>query len=200
MGTRKKRAAASTTAVSKASPARETQQARQKYALAGENRVIRIDRSAAHESAAHESIGARIDQELVMRAEGKRWDDRVMGIDVHKEPLAHAIVDPDGLVEEHVTENTIAGIQTIITTCKIHGVKMVAMESTAEYWLLVYWMLMEAGIPVMVVNSKQTKAVMGVKTDKLDARRIAFALRDGRLRPSVACDREQSTIQTGFPV
>jgi transposase len=137
----------------------------------------------------------RVDQATIMRAEGKRWDDPVMAIDIHKEPLAWAVVDPDGLIDEQVTENTVSGIQPIITACRVHGVKMVAMESTAEYWLLPYWMLLEAGIPVMVVNSKQTKAIMGVKTDKLDARRIAFALRDGRLKPSIACNREQYALR-----
>lgn len=130
-----------------------------------------------------------------LRVEGKRWDEPVLGIDVHAKPLAWAVVGPSGLVDEHVTENSILGINSIIAACKKHGVKMVAMESTAEYWLLPYWQLMDAGIPVIVVNPLQVKAVMGPKTDKLDARRIAFALRDGRLRPSVACNREQYALR-----
>ena len=137
----------------------------------------------------------QIENDQVSRVEGKRWDDPVMAIDIHKVPLAWAIVNPEGLIQEGVTENTNDGIQPIITACHVHGVKMVAMESTAEYWLLPYWLLTEAGIPVMVVNALQIKAIMGVKTDKLDARRIAFALRDGRLRPSVACSREQYALR-----
>lgn len=138
---------------------------------------------------------SHVEDDPVLHAEGKRWDDPVMAIDVHKVPLAWAIVNPEGLVQEKVTENTINGILPIITACHVYGVKMVAMESTAEYWLLPYWLLTEAGIPVMVVNAMQVRAVMGVKTDKLDARRIAFALRDGRLRPSVVCNREQYALR-----
>ncbi|MEX2682380.1 MAG: IS110 family transposase [Candidatus Sigynarchaeota archaeon] len=130
-----------------------------------------------------------------MRAEGRRWNEPVMGIDVHEEPLAWCIVTPDGILRENVTENTIDGVRTVIAACRIASVKMIAMESTAEYWLLPCWSLTEAGIPVLVANSLQVKAVMGVKTDKLDARRVAFALRDGRLRPSVACTREEYALR-----
>jgi transposase len=231
MGTKRKRATASTAAVLKASPAGQTQQASQ---LLGRLTTVTLRRLLVQKKVLLRSkyktkagmIGALasivdpdeieklvenmpspvktaspapcvpwIDQEHILRIEGKRWDDPVMAIDVHKEPLAWAVVDPEGLVDEQVTENTVAGIQPIIAACHVHGVKMVVMESTAEYWLLPYWTLMEAGIPVMVVNSKQTKAIMGVKTDKLDARRIAFALRDGRLKPSIACNREQYALR-----
>jgi len=133
--------------------------------------------------------------DLVLRAEGKRWDDPIMAIDVHKEPLAWAVATPEGIEDEAMTENNTGGIGTVIAACRNHGVKMVAMESTSEYWLLPYWLLTEAGIPVLVANPLQVKAVMGVKTDKLDARRIAFALRDGRLRPSVACTREEYALR-----
>lgn len=87
--------------------------------------------------------------------EGKRWEEPVMGIDIHKKPLAWAVVDPSGIVDERETENTLDGIHTIITACKARGIKTVAMESTGEYWLLAYWTLMEAGIPVIVLNPLQ---------------------------------------------
>src|SRR5208337_1518172 len=105
--------------------------------------------------------------DTVMRVEGKRWDDPVMALDIHKVPLAWAIVTPDGIEDEAMTENNTGGIGTVIAACHNHGVKMVAMESTSEYWLLPYWLLTEAGIPVLVANPLQVKAVMGVKTDKL---------------------------------
>jgi len=49
---------------------------------------------------------------------------------------------------------------------------------------------LEAGIPVLVANPQQTKITQGKKTDKLDARRIAIAHRDGRLKPSVISSQE----------
>src|SRR5271157_188639 len=231
MGTRKKRAPASTAAVQDASPADRTRQARQ---LLGRLSVVRLRRLLVEKKVLYRSkcktksamihalqgvmdiseIESIVEQlpaplatpvreaspvqsyiDLVLRAEGRRWNDPVMGIDVHKEPLAWAVVTPEGILGEAMTENNTGGIGTVIAACRNYGVKMVAMESTSEYWLLSYWLLTEAGIPVMVVNPLQVKAVMGVKTDKLDARRIAFALRDGRLRPSVACTREEYALR-----
>nr|MDO8116174.1 IS110 family transposase [Candidatus Sigynarchaeota archaeon] len=233
MGTRKKRAKASTAAIAEVSPTEQMQhQARE---LLGRLPTVKLRRLLADKKVLHRSrcrskvsminalqrvmdvkeIEAIVEglplpaatiapapcstgndgDNAISCVEGKRWNDPVMAIDIHKVPLAWAIVNPEGLVQEAVTENTIDGVQTIITACHVHGVKMVAMESTAEYWLLPYWLLTEAGIPVMVVNALQVKAIMGVKTDKLDARRIAFALRDGRLRPSIACNREQYALR-----
>ncbi len=132
---------------------------------------------------------------VMWRKEGKRWNEPVMGTDIHKDVIAWAVVSPEGLVKEGMLENTIDGLQVLIQLCNAECIAMVAMESTAEYWLLPYWELTEKSIPVLVANPVQVKAVMGVKTDKLDARRIAFGLRDGRLRPSVACTREQFALR-----
>ncbi|MHA1251153.1 MAG: IS110 family transposase, partial [Candidatus Helarchaeota archaeon] len=60
-----------------------------------------------------------------------------------------------------------------------------AIETTAQYHLKIVYELIREGIPVLVANPQQTKNTQGKKTDKLDARRIAIAHRDGRLKPSV---------------
>lgn len=127
--------------------------------------------------------------------EGNRWEEPVMGIDVHKVTLAFAIATPAGVIKEGLTENTLEGLAVLVQACRLNQVAIVAMESTAEFWLLPYWTLQDAGIKVIVANPLQVKATQGIKTDRLDARRITLALRDGRLKPSVACDREQYALR-----
>lgn len=59
------------------------------------------------------------------------------------------------------------------------------MEATSQYHFPMMFNLVDANVPVLVANPQQTKNTQGKKTDKLDARRIALAHRDGRLRPSM---------------
>jgi len=48
---------------------------------------------------------------------------------------------------------------------------------------------------VLVANPRQTKDTQGKKTDKLDARRIYLAHRDGRLKPSVISPKETMQLR-----
>jgi transposase len=129
--------------------------------------------------------------EAINPGSGQRIDDPVGGIDVHAATLVHAIADPTGIIKEGVVANDGAGIEDLARVLHHHGVMYVAMESTAEYWLKLYWALREHGIYVLVANPRQTKDTQGKKTDPADARRIAIAFRDGRLNPSVLCTPEQ---------
>ncbi len=126
---------------------------------------------------------------------GERINEPVGGMDVHKDTLFAAIATPAGIEDEKVFRNKESGIKDLINYFKFHGVKHAALESTAEYWLKAFWKLTEGGIKVLVANPLQTKAVQGVKTDKEDARRIAIAFRDGRLKPSVICTPEQYSMR-----
>jgi transposase len=126
---------------------------------------------------------------------GKRIDDPVGGIDVHEDNLTYGIADPTGIVEADFVGNDENGIKHLVCILKEHGVRCVAMESTAEYWLKLYWFLHEEGIHVLVANPKQTKETQGQKTDLRDAMRIAVAFRDGRLKPSVLCTPEQFQLR-----
>jgi transposase len=126
---------------------------------------------------------------------GERINVPVGGMDVHKDTLFVAIATPAGIKDEKVFMNKENGIMDLINYLEFHGVEHVALESTAEYWLKVFWKLTEGGIKVLVANPLQTKAVQGVKTDPEDARRIAIAFRDGRLKPSVICTPEQYSMR-----
>lgn len=121
---------------------------------------------------------------------GVRLQVPVGGMDVHKDVLAVAVATPKGIESERNFVNDVKGIESLIQFLTSHSVKHVAMESIAEYWQKPCWILTEAGIRVLVANPLQTKTAQGIKTDEYDARRIALAFRDGRLKPSVVCNRE----------
>jgi len=125
----------------------------------------------------------------------KRYNAPVMGVDVHRDTLAFTIVDPQSVLVSGERENTEEGINELVHLCKKHKVEMVGMESTSEYWLPLHWAMQTVGIGTLVANPQQTKATQGVKTDPQDAQRIAFALRDGRLKPSVVCTPEAYALR-----
>nr|MDO8084470.1 transposase [Candidatus Sigynarchaeum springense] len=126
---------------------------------------------------------------------GKRIDVPVGGIDVHVDNLTYAIANPGGIVTADFVGNEQNGMMHLARVLREHGVTCVAMESTAEYWLKIYWFMHAQGIHVLVANPKQTKETQGQKTDLRDAKRIAIAFRDGRLKPSVLCTPEQFQLR-----
>jgi transposase len=126
---------------------------------------------------------------------GKRIDEPVGSIDVHEATLVYAIANPGGIIAADSVGNEQNGMQHLAHEFRAHGVTCVAMESTAEYWLKIYWFLHAEGIHVLVANPKQTKETQGQKTDLRDAKRIAIAFRDGRLKPSILCTPEQFQLR-----
>jgi len=137
----------------------------------------------------------KAEKKPIKPGKGERINEPVGGMDVHKDTLFAAIATPAGIKDEKVFRNKENGITDLINYFEFHGVEHVALESTAEYWLKVFWKLTEGGIKVLVANPLQTKAAQGVKTDPEDARRIAIAFRDGRLKPSVICTPEQYSMR-----
>ena len=117
--------------------------------------------------------------------EGRRKTGAIMGVDVSKTILSIAIVSEKRLLYEKNHENSKMGIQRIVALCRKYHVTDVGLESTAQYHLKLVFELVDQRISVLVANPKQTKTTEGKKTDKIDARRIAVAHRDGRLRPSI---------------
>jgi transposase len=126
----------------------------------------------------------------LVEGEGRRKTGVIMGVDVHKSVLAYCIGSEASILKEGTVENTKQAIQGLIGTCKRLQVGSVAMESTAQYHFKLLYGMLGAKIPVLVANARQTKDTQGKKTDKLDARRIFLAHRDGRLKPSVISPEE----------
>ena len=132
---------------------------------------------------------------LIEPNEGARFDIAVGGIDVDEKTLVTAIAAPGGIERQVSFTNDGDGLEGLLALLDHHDVKHVAMESTAEYWLKACWALEAHGVHVLLANALQTKAVQGIKTDKRDAKRIALAFRDGRLKPSIICTPEQFTMR-----
>lgn len=130
-------------------------------------------------------------QEMLQPGSGNRINEPVAGVDVHLDTLVYAIAGPRGVIKQGLVANDQEGIEALAMVFKQHGALHVALESTAEYWLKLYWGLRERGVYVLLANPRQTKDTQGKKTDRHDARRIAIAFRDGRLAPSVLCSPEQ---------
>ncbi|MBS3742587.1 MAG: IS110 family transposase [Candidatus Cloacimonetes bacterium] len=126
---------------------------------------------------------------------GVRFISEVGGIDVHRSTLVVAIANNRGIKARKSIPNDEEGIRDLIRFFTHHRVSHCALESTAEYWLKVFWLLTRADIKVLVANPLQTKTTQGKKTDKEDADRIALAFRDGRLKPSVVCNAEQYSMR-----
>jgi len=122
--------------------------------------------------------------------EGKRKNGAIMGIDVHRSILAVCILNEKSFLYEQNHTNNKAGLETILKLVKKFKVRGVAMEATSTYHLKICFALIDHSIPVLLACAKQTADTQGRKTDKLDARRIAVAHRDGRLKPSVISPRE----------
>jgi len=66
-----------------------------------------------------------------------------------------------------------------------HGVQMVTLESTSDYWRIWYYVFESIGLAVQLVSASQAKNLKGrPKTDKLDAMWLARLTQWGMLRPS----------------
>jgi transposase len=65
------------------------------------------------------------------------------------------------------------------------GVKRIAMESTATYWVPVWDVLLEMGFELKLVNPYRIKQMPGRKSDAKDAQWISELLYKGMLRGSV---------------
>lgn len=126
-------------------------------------------------------------RDQIRPGKGKKLGIPVAGIDVHSDVLEVAIANDEGITWRGSFMNANESINDLILAFKSRCIKHVAMESTAEYWLKPYWILHQNGIHVLVANANQVAATQGVKTDKIDAARLALAFRDGRLKPSILC-------------
>ena len=83
----------------------------------------------------------------------------------------------------------------LIDWCYKYSVRSVAMEATSQYHLKILETLAKVNISTLLANPHQTADTQGKKTDKLDARRIAIAHQDGRLKPSVLALDEFFTLR-----
>jgi len=107
--------------------------------------------------------------------ESKTPPDRYVGIDVAKHQVA-VHLRPDGVSFTCGTDP--AGLKALVTRLQPLQPKLIVLEATGGYETIVAAALADAGLPVAVVNPRQTRqfaAALGrlAKTDKIDAAAIA---------------------------
>jgi transposase len=109
------------------------------------------------------------------------------GIDVHKKTIVVCVLrtQDDGTVQRDIrTFSTMtADLLACVDWLESLQVQMVAMESTGVFWRPLF-NLLEAHLPVMLVNAQHMKALPGRKTDVKDSEWIADLLRHGLLKAS----------------
>ncbi|MHA1381667.1 MAG: IS110 family transposase [Candidatus Helarchaeota archaeon] len=131
----------------------------------------------------------------LVEGEGRRKSGPIMGIDVHKDMLSCCVLTEKQVLKELEVQNRKMGIDGLISLCKKLHVSSVALESTAQYHFKLTYKFLEADIPILVTNPQQTKSTQGKKIDTFDAKRIAVAHRDGRLKPSVISGKEIMSLR-----
>lgn len=83
--------------------------------------------------------------------------------------------------------SAILALADMLTTQKV---TCVVMEATGDYWKPFYYLLAEAGLPVMLVNARQVRQIPGRKTDVADAVWLADLAAHGLVRGSFVPDLE----------
>ena len=116
-----------------------------------------------------------------------------VGIDVAKATLEVAS-EPPGWTT--TTPNTDAGFHTLVPELQARAPERIVVEATGGYELPVVRALVEAGLPVIVVNPRQVRAfakALGrlAKTDTLDAQ--VLALFAARVQPPVRPQPDAAT-------
>jgi transposase len=106
------------------------------------------------------------------------------GIDVGAEECVVAL--PPGRCEQAVRTfaTYTSGVEALRDWLLEHGIKTAALESTGNYWIMLYDKLTEAGIDVYLVNARHVKGVPGKKTDVCDSQWLQQLHAAGLLRKS----------------
>jgi transposase len=117
----------------------------------------------------------------------------VAGIDVHKMMLAVVVARPGQSETEYVSRKFGAGrwqLKELLDWLLELGVARVAMESTAQYWKPV-WYVLEPFFQLVLAQPRSTAAPRGRKMDFADARRIVRRLLADDLTISFVPEAEQ---------
>jgi len=117
----------------------------------------------------------------------------VAGIDVHKKMLAVVVVDeenPQQALDRRKFGSGAKELQHLSTWLGAHGVSLVVMESTAQYWRPV-WLALERDFVPHLAQAQSNAAPKGRKSDFVDALRLARRFLAAELRLSFVPDAEQ---------
>jgi len=111
-------------------------------------------------------------------------EQKVCGIDVHRDIHIATILDQTGHKQTRTFTNNITEMQELKDWLKTNNTQDIAMESTGSYWTTLFIILEDAGLKPVLANAHQVKAIPGRKTDQKDSEWLAYLLRSGLIRPS----------------
>lgn len=108
----------------------------------------------------------------------------VAGLDVHKDTIYLCIMAHDeAIIFEKIYGTLICDLKVLRDDLALRGVKEVAMESTAVYWIPV-WNTLDGKFELKLVNPYFIKQLPGRKSDVKDAQWIAECLLKNLIRGS----------------
>jgi len=121
--------------------------------------------------------------------------DKGAGADIHKDNFNATIVDRTGILAETQLPNNIQGAQQLLLFLHRHKCPQIAMESTGPYWMGLYDYLTHHGVKVLLANPANLKAIVGKKTDRVDAMVLAYLHMAGLVTPSYVPDKSYRKLR-----
>jgi transposase len=111
-------------------------------------------------------------------------EQKVCGIDVHRDTLVTTILDNTGHKQTQTFQNSLIDMEQLKNHLRANNCLDVVMESTGSYWTTLYTVLEDANFKPVLANAHQVKAIPGRKTDQRDSEWLAYLLRSDLIRPS----------------
>jgi len=105
------------------------------------------------------------------------------GLDLHKKFILGTVLWQTGEMIQERFDRTREGLFKLKAWITGHHAEVVACESTSDYWVQVYDLLIGA-VPVIVGNAHDIKVLSHKKTDKIDSLMIARLALHGMIQPS----------------
>ena len=104
-----------------------------------------------------------------------------VGIDVHKHYCQAALMNQQGRITHELRfDNNAQGTTSLIKLAKnVDPCIRAVVEPSANFWIRIYDQLEDEGIDVKLSNPLRTKAIAEarIKTDRIDAKTLAYLLR-----------------------
>jgi transposase len=117
-----------------------------------------------------------------------------VGIDVHKKYCQAALMSEQGKITHELRfDNTQQGATSLIDLARsIDPQVQVVVEPSANFWIRIYDKLEDEGVEVKLSNPSRTKAIAEarIKTDRIDAKTLAYLLRGDLVAESYVPSRK----------
>lgn len=128
------------------------------------------------------------------KSDGNVFKNMFVGMDVHKNYLQIAIINNKGkLMRNDKIENNLDEINTFFSNSDVQqNNSQVVMESSCTWYSVYHYLAEEKHLDVVLSNPVKTKAIASakIKTDKIDAVKLADLLRGGYISECYVPDKK----------